>query len=185
MKQITNVAIGGRNFTISNDAYSMLDSWLATFRSRIEPASQADDVMVEIEERIAELFTEASRGLNYVVDVDLVQKVIRQLGMPDGSDPDNVNRGPAAADRPSHKFYRDKDDCMIAGVCSGIAKYFNIDTVLVRVIAIILIFCAGSGLWAYLILWLISPVALTPLQKCELYGWAPTGENLRRFTTSK
>lgn len=184
MKQITNVAIGGRNFTISNDAYSMLDNWLATFRSKIEPASQADDVMVEIEERIAELFTEAASVPNYVVDVDLVQKVMRQLGMPDGSDPDNGSTC-AAPERPVHRFYRDKDDCKIAGICSGIAKYFNIDILLVRVIAVILIFCGGCGLWAYLILWFISPVAVTPLQKCELYGWSPTAENLRRFRTSK
>ena len=90
MKQITNVAIGGRNFIISNDAYAILDSWLEKFRARVEPASQADDVMVEIEERIAELFSEAATVPNYVVDVDLVKKVTGQLGMPDGSDPDNT-----------------------------------------------------------------------------------------------
>ena len=90
MKQITNVAIGGRNFIISNEAYAILDSWLERFRSKIDPASQADDVMVEIEERIAELFTEAASGPNYVVDTDLVHKVIGQLGMPDGSDPDGL-----------------------------------------------------------------------------------------------
>lgn len=184
MKQITNVAIGGRNFTISNDAYSMLDIWLSSFRSKIEPASQADDVMVEIEERIAELFTEASTAPNYVVDTDLVQKVIRQLGMPDGSDPQNGTTQ-TTYERPAHRFYRDKEDSKLAGVCSGIAKYFNIDVMLVRVIAVILLFCGGCGLWAYLILWFISPVAVTPKQKCELYGWMPTAENLRRFTTSK
>ena len=64
MKMISNVAIGGRNFTISNEAYAILDSWLERFRSKIEPASQADDVMVEIEERIAELFTEAAVAPN-------------------------------------------------------------------------------------------------------------------------
>lgn len=184
MKQITNVAVGGRNFIISNDAYSMLDSWLTAFKSKVEPASQADDVMVEIEERIAELFTEASTVPNYVVDTDLVQKVIRQLGMPDGSDPQNGTSN-AACERPVHRFYRDRDDDKLAGVCSGIAKYFNIDVMLVRVIAIILVFCGGCGLWAYLILWFISPVAETPRQKCELYGLMPTAENLRRFTTSK
>lgn len=184
MKQITNVAIGSRNFIISNDAYSMLDAWLSSFRSKIEPASQADDVMVEIEERIAELFTEASTAPNYVVDTDLVQKVIRQLGMPDGSDPES-GKANVSADRPVHRFYRDREDSKLAGVCSGIAKYFNIDVILVRVITIILLFCGGCGLWAYLILWFISPVAETPKQKCELYGWMPTAENLRRFTTSK
>ena len=148
MKQITNVAIGGRNFIISNDAYAILDSW------------------------------------NYVVDVDLVKKVTGQLGMPDGSDPDNTwtEKTP---ERPVHRFYRDSDDKKLAGVCSGIAKYFNIDVLLVRVIAVILVFCGTSGLWAYIILWFISPLATTPLEKCELQGLAPTAENLRRFKNSK
>lgn len=184
MKQITNVAIGGRNFIISNEAYAILDSWLERFRSKIEPASQADDVMVEIEERIAELFTEAASGPNYVVDTDLVHKVIGQLGMPDGSDPDGSGaRRPT--ERPAHRFYRDSDDKKIAGVCSGIARYFDIDVLLVRVIAVVLIFCGTSGFWAYIILWFLSPLAETPLQKCELRGIAPTAENLRRFRTSK
>ena len=184
MKQITNVAIGGRNFIISNDAYAILDSWLEKFRARVEPASQADDVMVEIEERIAELFSEAATVPNYVVDVDLVRKVTGQLGMPDGSDPDNT-RAEQTPERPVHRFYRDSDDKKLAGVCSGIAKYFNIDVLLVRVIAVILVFCGTSGLWAYIILWFISPLATTPLEKCELQGLAPTAENLRRFKNSK
>ena len=186
MKQITNVAIGGRNFIISNDAYAILDSWLEKFRARVEPASQADDVMVEIEERIAELFSEAAMAPNYVVDVDLVKKVTGQLGMPDGSDPDNT-RAEQTPERPVHRFYRDSDDKKLAGVCSGIAKYFNIDVLLVRVIAVILVFCGTSGLWAYIILWFISPLATTPLEKCELQGLAPTAEkeNLRRFKNSK
>ena len=184
MKQITNVAIGGRNFTISNEAYAILDSWLERFRAKIEPASQADDVMVEIEERIAELFTETATTPNYVVDTDLVKKVIGQLGMPDGSDPDGAGaRRPP--EHPVHRFYRDSDDKKIGGVCSGIAKYFNIDVLLVRVIAVILIFCGTSGLWAYIILWLIAPLAVTPVQKCELQGLPPTAGNLRRFTVSK
>lgn len=185
MKQITNVAIGGRNFTISNDAYAILDAWLEKFRSRVEPASQADDVMVEIEERIAELFSEAATVPNYVVDVDLVRKVTGQLGMPDGSDPADCAASDRAGERPAHRFYRDSDDKKIAGVCSGIAKYFNIDVLLVRVITVILVFCGTSGLWAYIILWFISPLAVTPLQKCELLGIAPTAENLRRFKTTK
>lgn len=84
-----------------------------------------------------------------------------------------------------HRFYRDSDDKKIGGVCSGIAKYFNIDVLLVRVIAVLLIFCGTSGLWAYIILWFIAPLAETPLQKCELRGIPPTAENLRNFRTSK
>jgi phage shock protein C len=55
------------------------------------------------------------------------------------------------------RFYRSPDDRRIAGVCGGLAEYFNVDPVLVRVLFVILIF-SGIGLPAYLILWLVVPV---------------------------
>ena len=79
------------------------------------------------------------------------------------------------------KFYRDADRKKIAGVCSGLAIYFNIDVLLVRLIFITaFIFCA-SGLWIYIILWILAPVARTPIEKCELRGLPPTEENLKKF----
>lgn len=55
------------------------------------------------------------------------------------------------------KIYRDKDDYIVAGVCSGIAEYFEIDSTLIRVIFILLTIGGGSGVLIYLILWLIIP----------------------------
>ncbi len=55
------------------------------------------------------------------------------------------------------KLYRSRTDSVIGGVCGGLAEYFNIDPVLVRVIAVLLII-SGAGLIAYLILWLIVPL---------------------------
>lgn len=184
MKEITNVAIGGRSFILSKEAYEMLESYLSAFRSAVSPASQADDVMIEIEERIAEIFSESSPGSNSVIDTELVRQVMAQLGMPDGSDIPGAGAGQQASGTPpAHKFYRDMDGKKIGGVCSGIALYFNIDTVLVRILAILLIFCGGSGFWGYMIFWLITPPATTPLQKCELRGISPTAENLRKFSS--
>jgi len=55
------------------------------------------------------------------------------------------------------RLYRSKKDCMIAGVCGGIAEYFNIDPTLVRIIAVLTIFINGIGLIAYLIAWIVIP----------------------------
>ena len=184
MKQLKNVAIAGKDFTVTDEAYLELESWLERFRSRLSPASSAPEVMEEIEARVAELFAEASTAYNYVVDIELVRKVIGQLGMPDGSDPGldgkDVPEAPVA-----HRFYRDPDGKKIGGVCSGLAVYFNIDVTLVRILAIVLMFFGSSGLWLYLILWLLAPMAVTPLQKCELRGIKPTAENLRKFSRTK
>jgi len=55
------------------------------------------------------------------------------------------------------KLYRSKKDCMIGGVCGGIAEYFDIDPVLVRIIAVLTIFANGIGIIAYIIAWIIIP----------------------------
>ena len=184
MKQVKNVAIAGKDFTITDEAYLELESWLDRFRSKVIPASSAPEVMEEIEARVAELFAEASTAYNYVVDTDLVRKVIGQLGMPDGSDPGLDGQG-VPEDPVTHRFYRDPDGKKIGGVCSGLAVYFNIDVTLVRILAIVLLCCGGSGFWLYVILWLLAPMAVTPLQKCELRGIKPTAENLRKFSKTK
>lgn len=189
------VSLGGRSFTITLEAYNLLDSYLKAFKSKISPNYQADDVMVEIEERVSDIFYESTIYNRQVIDIEIVHKVINQLGMPDGSTPNMENnttyKGTWTKDTysnpttpPVHKFYRDSDDKKIAGVCSGIAAYFNIDTLLVRVLAFVLLCCGSFGFWVYIVLWIIAPEAVTPLQKCELRGLAPTAENLRRFTKS-
>ena len=54
---------------------------------------------------------------------------------------------------------RSGSDQKIAGVCAGVANYFDIDPTIVRVIWGVLAFCYGAGLVAYIILWIIAPVA--------------------------
>ena len=63
------------------------------------------------------------------------------------------------------KLYRSRKDSMIAGVCGGIAEYFDIDSTLVRILAIIVVFLGGAGLIAYIIAWIIIP--LNPEQEAE------------------
>ncbi len=55
------------------------------------------------------------------------------------------------------KLYRSRTDSMIAGVCGGLAEYFDIDTSLVRVGAVLFTLAWGSGILAYVVLWLIVP----------------------------
>lgn len=55
------------------------------------------------------------------------------------------------------RLHKSKKGKVIAGVCSGLANYFNIDPVVLRIIWIILVFCFGIGVLAYLVLWLIMP----------------------------
>ena len=57
----------------------------------------------------------------------------------------------------TRKLYRSKTDRKVAGVCGGLAQYFNIDPTLIRVLFVVLAILGGSGLLLYLALWIIVP----------------------------
>lgn len=84
MKKVVNVGIGGTSFVIDEDAYQRLDKYLERFREKTRMGVQTKDVMEDLEQRIAELFSESLRSEQEVVNLALVNKVISQLGMPDG-----------------------------------------------------------------------------------------------------
>ena len=185
MKKTINAGIGKRNFVIDEDAYARLDTFLNHFRSRLNVGDKKE-VMEDLEERIAELFTAETAGGATVVDITLVNKVIAEIGMPDGTDEyastDTANAQPETKTR--KKLYRNPDDKFLGGVCGGLAAYFDTDPVIIRILFVVLFICASAGLWAYLIFWIVTPNAVTPAQKCELRGLAPTMENLSKFTNS-
>jgi len=180
MKKVITAGVGGRSFTINEDAYGRLESYLNLFRAHVREVG-TQEVMDELESRIAELFYQEVGDSDRVVDMELVEKVISQLGMPDGTD-SSAAEEPARAVR---KLYRDTDDVRVAGVCSGLALYFGIDTALVRILMLVALLAGSVGFWLYVILWIAVPKALTPAQKCELRGLAPTAGNLAKFTTRK
>ena len=69
------------------------------------------------------------------------------------------------------RVYRDRSDVMIAGVCSGIGKYLEVDPTAIRLVFVLLTFAGLSGLWIYLILWIIMP--MNPEQKHEVVEVEP------------
>ena len=76
------------------------------------------------------------------------------------------------------KFYRDPDDRVLGGVCSGLAKYFNVDAIVVRIIFIILFIGGGTGLIAYIVLWIIGPEAQTITDRMQMKGERVTLSNI-------
>ncbi len=187
MKKVVNAGIGGRNFTIEEDAYNRLDAYLKAFRSKADSGSSTTEVMDEVEARICELFSSKIYSSNEVITLAIVNDVISQLGMPDGSESGFEDEG-ATAERQStakKKFYRDSDNKYIGGVCSGLGAYFDVDIMLIRIIFIIALFAGTAGFWAYIILWAVAPIAKTSAQKCELRGLPVTAENMAKYPSSK
>lgn len=186
MKKTVTMGLGGRNFTIDEDAYNRLDAYLEAYGATLR--TDKEEVLEEVEMRIADLFREKLGGRE-VVNIAMVDEVAKQLGLPDTG---NAEKGQSASENACndgnchtvHKFYRDTDDRKIGGVCSGIAAYFDVDVVLIRIIFLVLLFCGTMGLWFYLIFCIVAPSAYTAGEKCQLRGIPCTAENLKKFTTT-
>lgn len=209
MKKVINASVGGRSFALDEDAYNRLSVYFDHFKARLNRDSQAarDEVMSDLESRIAELFDEGIGGASYrVIDFALVSKVVGQLGMPDGSaEPFGPSTGTSssAGSGPStssgtgtgpdfsysgdkgeakKRLFRDPDNKAIGGVCAGVASFLNIDITIVRIILLLALLLWGTGLLVYLVLWIVVPLAKTPADKCEMRGLEPTAENMARFS---
>jgi len=168
MKRTVNVNIGSMAFTLNEDAYNVLGRYLDDIRSRIID-DNADEIMEDIESRIADIFTEAVSGRSRIVDLPIVRKAMERIGAPDdfgapskkGSYGYDYNRNNDSYN--PHRLYRSHNHNVIGGVCGGVAEYFDIDVSLVRIIAFLLLFIGGMSFLVYIILWIAVP--LRPVEK--------------------
>ena len=183
MKKTVNVAIGGCSFIIDEDAYIALDNYLDRFRTAMNDSAGCDDVMEELEGRIADLMKQKLVSRE-VVNLKIVEEIIAQIGYPEGYNEGSETNNDENMNAP-RKFFRDSEDKKIAGVCSGLALYLGIDVVFVRIIFLVALICGTAGFWAYIIFWVVAPETRTAVEKCELRGLPPTAENIRRFTTNQ
>ena len=194
MKKTLNVAIGGCSFTIDEDAYMALESYLDSFKSGLDSSSNSSQVMDELEMRIADLL-KVQIGRREVIDLNMVNSVLNQIG-PVAPRPQQTNANAEEQKQEDtysgqqhqnavRKFYRDAENKRIAGVCSGLALYLNIDVTLVRIVFLVALICGSAGFWIYLVLWIVAPEARTAAEKCELRGIPATAENIRRFTENR
>lgn len=194
MKKTLNVAIGGCSFTIDEDAYMALESYLDSFKAGLDSSSSSSQVMDELEMRIADLL-KVQIGRREVIDLNMVNAVLNQIG-PVAPRPQQTNNNAGQQTQEEtysgqqykeavRKFYRDAEKKRIAGVCSGLALYLNIDVTLIRIVFLVALICGSAGFWIYLVLWIVAPEARTAAEKCELRGIPATAENIRRFTENK
>jgi phage shock protein PspC (stress-responsive transcriptional regulator) len=126
---------------------------------------------------------------NQVVDMKQVQAVIDHLGEVDmeantqDASYSNCNAYEKDYTRGDKRMYKDVDEKMLAGVCSGLALYFGIDVTIVRVLFAAATVLYGTALLVYIVLWIVMPKAVSVAQKLELRGYAATAENIRKFTS--
>ncbi len=193
MKTTENISLGGYAFTIDLDAYEQLNTYLNEIRTAFNTDPNADEIMADIEERISELIKEQA-DTGSVISSRMIQEVIGRIGTPKELADEGPETGTethetdkeAQAKKPERKrwrdrrLYRDVGHKVLGGVCSGIAAYFGIDKVLVRLIFIILVIIGLFGIvtgpyvliafLVYVCLWISMPAARTQEQKELMCG---------------
>ena len=172
MNKTVSISLAGFSFMIEEQAYEKLNKYLHALRNSLEK-DEADEVMYDIEIRIAEIFKE-NLDKREVVNSDDVEKVIAQLGTPEaieGQSEENAERE-SPQEKIRKELFRDMKKGKIAGVCAGLAQYFGMDISLMRIIWILVfIFTVGFvSVVAYVILWIVLPEAETASDFLKMQG---------------
>jgi phage shock protein PspC (stress-responsive transcriptional regulator) len=170
MDKTININLGGSLFQIEGEAFGILRDYLQAINLRFRNTRGGNETIDDIESRIAEIF-HSQKGLAGVITTENVQSMISIVGKPEDFDVSSGDEEQSAIYTSSKKkLYRNPDDTVIAGVCSGLAVYFNTDPVLLRILFVLFLFFGGAGFFVYLVLWLVIPSANSPLRKKEMYG---------------
>ena len=171
MKITVSINLGGYSFNIDEDAYAELKRYLKSLEIHFAGEESSSEILSDIESRMSELFRSRLTNYKQVITMDDVRHAISVLGAPeDISD----NEGSSARDKFSapgyHRMYRDPDNRIIGGVCSGMGAYWSIDPLIIRILFVVLALTGGLGLLVYLILYVVLPEAKTTAQKIEMKG---------------
>lgn len=180
MKKVININFQGRVTPIEEDAYMSLQQYIDSLRRFFANEEGKDEIINDIESRVAELFSEVLKKGSTCITLANVDAVISSIGRPEDFDDDEApvkstvsgqadeasgsqQSGTTAQSSPSgpRKLLRDENNKVLGGVCSGIANYFNADPTIVRILFLIAFFGAGIGFLAYIIIWLAVPSSAT------------------------
>jgi len=172
MKQVININFQGRVVPIEVSAFDLLKQYTESLNRHFANEEGKEEIINDIESRIGELFQERLKsGATCITDED-VNAIIKSMGRPEDfeaaeettSGSSNSQQEPGDNSASSIPFqagrkrlFRNENEKVIGGVCSGLANYFGIDVVVVRIIFAILFFSFGFGLLPYLILWVAVP----------------------------
>ena len=191
MKKTLTVNLGGTVYHIDEDAYVLLDNYLNNLKYHFRSEADADEIVKDMENRIAELFSEyISRG-QQVVTIENVEEVIARMGKPEeinaeeelNNNADNSGSATNGDEIPKRRLFRNPDDKILGGVLSGLAAYFGWDVAWTRIAVLICGIFLHGFILAYIIAWIIIPVARTATEKLQMKGEPVNMENIGKTVT--
>lgn len=189
MNKTVTINIAGLVFHIEEDAYERLRSYLDTLRMKFNAEEGRDEILADIESRIAEILTAKKGPAREVVLMTDIDEVIAVMGEPEaisdeantqGEEKKEETREEYTRRKSRRRLFRDPDDKVVGGVCSGIGHYFDIDPVWLRLAFALTVILAGTGVLFYLLLMIIIPKAETTAEKLEMRGDPVDVNNIKR-----
>ena len=207
MDKTKNISLGGFSFLIEENAYTALSQYLAEVRQHLQHNSDRDEIIFDVEQRMAELLKDRTANREVIMHQDVLY-LIEVLGKPEQYvEDEEADKATNAATEATAKafstnkpLYRDIDNCKIGGVLSGLAHYFNISPTMLRIAFTVIFtlffmivdwrwlfpfnFISWAMLALYILFWIIVPAALTTAQKLEMQGAAVTLDSLASYKSS-
>lgn len=188
MNKTVNINLAGIFFHIDEDAYLKLQRYLEAIKRSFTDSQGREEIISDIEARISELFTERMKTERQVIGNKEVEEVISIMGQPEDYLVDDEIFEDEPSSKTNHtyrssnskKLYRDTDNSYIGGVSAGLAHYFGIDAIWIRLIWILLVFGAGTGVFLYILLWILVPEAKTTAEKLTMTGEAVNISNIEK-----
>ncbi|MBR1962030.1 MAG: PspC domain-containing protein [Alistipes sp.] len=188
MNEIKRCSISGVGFTFEKVAYARLDEYLQSLKKAYTNNSDSEEILADIEARVAELILSAQSDAECVVTLPIIENIVAQLGSPEDISGEESKAADSSESRIPRRLYRDLENAKLGGVCAGLAKHFGVDAVWIRLAMasplILVVIGApflhwlstlGGNLFAvflmtYLILWFAIPSAKSARQKLEAEG---------------
>ena len=190
MKKTVNINLAGTFFHIDEDAFGKLSRYLDAIKKSISDPIGGDEIIRDIEARIAELFSEKLERNTQVVSIKELDVIITIMGQPEdyimdenSFEEEEASKSDVSKNKPSnHKqLFRDIDNKFVAGVCSGLGHYLGLDAVWVRLFWILLTgFTSGFGVFAYILFWILVRAAETTSEKLKMTGEAINISNIEK-----
>lgn len=189
MNKTISINISGLVFYIEEGAFDILKAYLDSIKAYFATQKGGDDIVADIEARVAELFQERVSDEKTAITLEDVNEVITSLGQPqdmmDEEDAEeNIDservRDQAKEDVGERQLFRDPDNKLLGGVCGGISAYFGIDPVWLRLAFVLSLVIYGTGVLLYIILWVVLPEAVSTSDRLKMRGKPINVDNIEK-----
>jgi phage shock protein PspC (stress-responsive transcriptional regulator) len=185
MNKTIIININGIIFHIEEEAYEILQAYMVDVKKHFGHSIDSQEIVGDIENRIAEMFSERLNDQKAVILMEDVKEVCAQMGQVEDFEigdetTDEFAQEPTYSYREERSLFRDPDDKILGGVCSGLGHYFGVESKWVRLIFLIIFFFGGTGLLIYIVLWIVLPKAKTRADKMKMRGEPANLENFKR-----